>query len=135
MQLGIVESLQQETRHLGLTTLLIEPGRFRTKLLSSSNMKSVASTIPDYGEFSESLLKGLGEEDQAQPGDPLKLVEIIVDLVRGEGVAKDRNVPFRIPLGIDAYDDLKAKCEETLKLLDEWKDVIRSTNHQDRSDR
>lgn len=93
-------------------------------------MKAIESKIPEYAEFSKSQLDGLAKEDSAQPGDPVKLVEIILDLVKREGVAKEKVVPFRLPLGIDVYDDMKAKCEETLKLLEEWKDVIRSTNHR-----
>lgn len=91
-------------------------------------MKAYQSTIPDYVEFSETFLAGLAKEDQAQPGDPVKLVKIILDIVRGEGVAQGRTTPFRLPLGVDVYDDIKAKCEETLKLLEDWSDVIKSTD-------
>lgn len=129
--IGLVESLSRETAHLGLKTLLIEPGRFRTKLLSSGNIKSVTSAIPDYQEFSKTLLSGLGQEDQNQPGDPVKLVEIILDLVKQEGVATNRDVPLRLPLGVDCFDEMKAKCEETLQVLKEWESTIRSTNHSD----
>lgn len=92
-------------------------------------MKAVQSTIQDYAEESKAKLEGLAKEDQAQPGDPVKFVEIVLDLVRQEGVAKTRQIPFRLPLGNDVYDDMKAKCEETLKLLKEWEPVIRSTDH------
>lgn len=129
--LGIVEGLQRETEHLGIKTLLIEPGRFRTKLLSSGNLKAVVSSIPEYEEMSKTLRNQLAGEDQNQPGDPVKLVGIILDLVRGEGVAAGREVPFRLPLGTDCYADLKAKCEETLRLLEEWGPVIRSTDFEE----
>lgn len=128
---GIVEGLSRETAHLGIRTLLIEPGRFRTKLLSSDNMKAVKSAIPDYADFSEAQLNGLAKENRRQPGDPLKLVEIILDLVRREGVANGRDIPFRLPLGVDVYDDIKNKCEETLRMLEEWRDTIRSTDYED----
>jgi hypothetical protein len=54
----------------------------------------------------------------------------VLDLVRKEGIAEGKEVPLRMPLGIDVYDDVKAKCEETLKLLEEWKGVIRSTDYE-----
>lgn len=94
-------------------------------------MKSAASDIPDYVDFSKALMEGLAKEDMSQPGDPIKLVNIILDLVRKEGIAEGKEVPFRLPLGIDCFDDVKAKCEETLKLLHDWEHVIRSTNHDD----
>jgi len=108
---------------------LIEPGRFRTKLLSAGNLKVAPSDIPDYKHSSTAFLQGLAKEDQAQPGDPLKAVEIILDLVRKEGCATDRDIPFRLPLGTDCFDAIKEKCEETLKLLEDWSSIIRSTNY------
>ncbi|KFZ17847.1 hypothetical protein V502_04380 [Pseudogymnoascus sp. VKM F-4520 (FW-2644)] len=131
---GIVESLYQETAHLGITPLLIEPGRFRTKLLSSGNMKVAASTVPEYAEAYGAQLDFLASEDQAQPGDPAKLVKIILDLVRREGVAEGREIPLRLPLGADVYGDIKAKCEKTLKLLEEWESTIRSTDYEDETE-
>lgn len=125
---GIVEGLHAETAHLGLKTLLIEPGRFRTKLLSSSSMKARPSDIPEYAERSRAQMEGLAKEDQKQPGDPAKLVEIVLDLVRGEGVAQDIEMPFRLPLGVDCYTDVMEKCEATLAMLDTWRDVARSTD-------
>lgn len=126
---GVVEALSKETAPLGIKTLMIEPGRFRTLLLSGGNRKTRVSSIPDYEQLSNDLVEGLSEEDQRQPGDPVKLAEIVVDLVRGEGVAKDKDVPLRMPLGLDCYDEIKEKCEETLRLLEDWKGVIRSTDH------
>ncbi|KAK0263935.1 hypothetical protein LTS09_002286 [Friedmanniomyces endolithicus] len=44
---GIVEALRLETEPLGIRTLLVEPGRFRTRLLSDDNRKTKTSAIPD----------------------------------------------------------------------------------------
>lgn len=129
MKSGLVESLWRETEPLGLRTLLIEPGRFRTQLLSSSNLKIANSSIPDYAERSEDFQKMLAMEDRTQPGNVEKGVSIILDLVRSEGVAAGKKIPFRLPLGTDCYESIKEKCEETLRLLDEWKGVINSTNY------
>ncbi|GFF27394.1 uncharacterized oxidoreductase YusZ, partial [Aspergillus udagawae] len=62
----LVESLWRETEPLGLRTLLIEPGRFRTLLLSSSNLKVAQSSIPEYKGRTEDLRKVLATEDRAQ---------------------------------------------------------------------
>ncbi|KAH7413980.1 hypothetical protein DE146DRAFT_14094 [Phaeosphaeria sp. MPI-PUGE-AT-0046c] len=130
---GIVEGLHAETAHLGLKTLLVEPGRFRTNLLSSSNMKARLSDIAEYAESSRAQMTGLAGEDQKQPGDPAKLVEIVLDLVRGEGVAQGMEVPFRLPLGVDCYTDIKEKCEATLAMLETWKNVARSTDMENQN--
>ncbi|KAI1777420.1 NAD(P)-binding protein [Hypoxylon cercidicola] len=126
---GLVESLSRETEVFGLKTLLIEPGRFRTKLLSPGNLQVMQSKIPDYAQVSQAHADGLAKEDQAQPGDTQKAVKIIVDLVRKEGYAAGKDVPLRFPLGPDCFSTIKEKCEETLNLLQEWKDIINSTDH------
>lgn len=108
---------------------MIEPGMFRTKLLSGGNMKSIQTSIPDYAEISKSRSDFFREKDEGQRGDTQKAVEIILDLVRQEGCGAGKEIPFRLPLGPDAFDVLKTKCEETLKLLEEWEPVIKSTDH------
>jgi hypothetical protein len=57
--------------------------------------------------------------DQKQSGDPQKAVEIILNLVRKEGCAAGEEIPFRLPLGLDCYEAVKWKCEETLQLLED----------------
>ncbi|RFU72570.1 putative oxidoreductase [Trichoderma arundinaceum] len=125
---GMVESLHKEVRHLGLRTLLIEPGFFRTDLLAQGNLKTVESDIPDYIEASKAFNKLLSEKNHAQSGDTKKGVAVIVDLVRQEGVAQGRTVPLRMALGPDAYEIIKGKCEKTIGHLNDWKDVISSTD-------
>ncbi|KAK5997681.1 putative oxidoreductase YusZ [Cladobotryum mycophilum] len=66
---GIVESLWRETEPLGLRTLLVEPGRFRTLLLSPENVKITKSKIPDYIEASKIFNAHITGEDRKQSGD------------------------------------------------------------------
>ncbi|EPS39210.1 hypothetical protein H072_6981 [Dactylellina haptotyla CBS 200.50] len=126
---GAVESLRGETSRFGIKTLLIEPGRFRTMLLSGEKMKAATSSVGDYQGTYEKQLEYLAKEDRAQPGDPVKLVNIIVDLVRGEGVAEGKEVPFRVPIGTDCYEEVRGKCEQTLSVLGDWETVIKSTDY------
>ncbi|KAI0888346.1 NAD(P)-binding protein [Annulohypoxylon maeteangense] len=130
---GMVESLSRETEVFGIKTLLVEPGRFRTMLLSPDNLHTAPSKISDYDKASKAHVDGLAQEDRMQPGDTQKAVKIIVDLVRKEGCAEGREVPFRFPLGTDCYESIKEKCEETLHLLKDWNQVINSTDHENHS--
>ncbi|KAL7944039.1 hypothetical protein V8C42DRAFT_358712 [Trichoderma barbatum] len=125
---GMVESLNREVKSLGLRTLIIEPGFFRTDLLSQANLKTVESSIQEYKEASKAFNKLLADKNHAQSGDPKKGVAVVVDLVRQEGAAKGKNIPVRMPLGPDAYALMKSKCDKTLQLLEDWKDVISSTD-------
>jgi len=92
-------------------------------------LKAEPSKISDYAEGSKAHMRDMAAGDQQQPGDPKKGVEIIIDLVRNEGCAAGKAVPFRFPLGPDCHYVMKTKCEEILKVLDEWKPVIESTNY------
>jgi NAD(P)-dependent dehydrogenase (short-subunit alcohol dehydrogenase family) len=129
VNIGIVESLYEETKSFGIRTLLLEPGRFRTKLLSPTNMKTSEAEIADYFDFSTGLRKGLANENSKQPGDPKKFVQLAIDLVCKEGVFKDKDVGIRLPLGNDAYDEIAQKLAKTTALLKDWEAVIRSTDH------
>ena len=131
LSLGMAESLWRETQPLGIQTLLIEPGRFRTLLLSSQNRRDARSSIPEYADADEDFFETLTAASERQPGDVKKGVSIIADVVRKEGVAKGRTVPFRLQLGTDCYDLVKEKYEGLLKDMDDWKDVITSTEHAD----
>ncbi|CAM1502636.1 Fc.00g074120.m01.CDS01 [Cosmosporella sp. VM-42] len=125
---GMVESLWRETAPLGLQTLLIEPGFFRTELLSNTNLKTIQSNIPDYADRSKKFNEMLVSQNRNQIGDPKKAVSIILDLVRREGISEGRDIPFRLALGADSYDLMRSKCVDTLKMLDGWKAVTCSTD-------
>ena len=63
-----------------------------------------------------------------EPGDPVKGTEIMVDVIRGEGIAMGRPFPTLLPLGIDCFETIRSITQDTLKNLDEWKDIIISTD-------
>ena len=53
-----------------------------------------------------------------------------MDVVRGEGAAKDKPFPPELVLGTDCYDTVKADLLRTLELLEAWKDVSKSTDFE-----
>ncbi|KAJ4313212.1 hypothetical protein N0V84_009538 [Fusarium piperis] len=127
---GMAESLWRETTHFGIRTLIVEPGQFRTELLTSRNLKNEPSKIADYAQRSKDFNEYLANRSGHQAGDPEKGVAIVLDLVRGEGVAEGKEMPLRIALGVDGYEVVKEKCDNTLKDLEEWKHVSCSTNFE-----
>ena len=107
---------------------LFQLGHYRTKLLGADNYKPVPRTIPDYQQLNDMIYGFLGQADFKQPGDPEKAVKIMIDIVKGEGVAVGKTVPLRLPLGKDALATLRNKYEKYLELCKEWEDVIVSTD-------
>ncbi|KAK3345686.1 hypothetical protein B0H65DRAFT_494879 [Neurospora tetraspora] len=146
---GMVEALHEEVKPLGIRTLLFEPGKLRTKLLSPGNVLGNVSQIDDYKEESARVLRAFANVDSKQRGDPAKAVRIIMDVVRNQTIHPlteeeypvtfspwgsecdegDGRVKFRLPLGEDAYWTMKIKCEETLQMLSAWERVIASTDN------
>lgn len=63
-----------------------------------------------------------------QPGNTSKGVQLLIDVVKGEGVAKDRKAPNVFPIGSDAYEFISQALKVTQQNLEEWKDVIVSTD-------
>jgi hypothetical protein len=54
----------------------------------------------------------------------------MIELAKGTGVAAGKAVPLRVPLGTDGWTRIKDKCEETLKICQEWEEVAKSTDVQ-----
>ena len=55
---------------------------------------------------------------------------MIIDVVRGEGVAAGKKIPPYIALGSDAYAYELDALNTAKSILDEWKDVTFSTDFE-----
>lgn len=126
--LGMAECLQQETAHFGIQSIIFEPGYYQTKVLAPTNVKMAPVRISDYEEMDKRIAGFVAAMDGSQPGDPRKLAERIIDVVKSEGMAARKPIPQRLPVGRDAMTAIKKKCEATLKLCEEWEDLIVSTD-------
>ena len=114
--LGLVECLRQEIAHFNIRTLILEPGECRTPIMSSTRLSLGSSTNSDYAEFYEGKMTVLALIDGKQPGHPKQGAEMIVDVVKGDGRAKGKEWPVRLPMGRNALELIREKCNETLKI-------------------
>lgn len=119
-----------ELAPLNIKVLLVAPGAFRTEGIYGEPFDE-SNPIPDYDEMRTKLKLRFKTIPGTEKGDPSKASEAIVDVVRGEGVAKGRPWPNYLILGQDAEADIRAKSEKILTLLDEWADVTRGVNFDD----
>ena len=124
----MVECLQQETAHFGIQSVIFEPGYYQTKIMSPTNVKTAALRISDYEGIDKAISGFVEATNGNQPGDPRKLVERIIDVVKSEGMAAGKPIPQRLPMGRDSMAAIRKKCEATLKLCDEWETLITSTD-------
>ncbi|KAH8704597.1 hypothetical protein GQ44DRAFT_512029 [Phaeosphaeriaceae sp. PMI808] len=127
---GISESMTAELAPLGIAVTCVEPGYFRTGFLNQGVQVKSQTRLKVYEESAVGVVrKTLDETDNNQPGDVVKGCKVLVDILTGTGAAEGKEVPIRIALGSDAPGVIGAKCEETLKLLQEWDGVTNVTDH------
>lgn len=125
---GIAESLEHEISPLGLRSVYLEPGYFRTSFLNSGNRSAYTSRIPDYAETINRTNDALLATNNNQPGDPKKFVQVLINFVRREGPFDGKKLPVGLPVGSDAFAVVKQAAEEVQGVLEEWEDVIKSTD-------
>lgn len=123
-----VEALSREVASVGIKTLLVEPGTFRTGFLNPQNMKRVSPKCNDYEELNATVSTDFDQLAGNQVGDPQKGTELVVDVVKGENGTGGRQWPSSLALGSDAVDLIRKRCQETLRELEEWEALSRSTD-------
>jgi NAD(P)-dependent dehydrogenase (short-subunit alcohol dehydrogenase family) len=121
-------ALDDEVRALGMRSIVIELGYFRTSLLAENNRAPHRARIADYAPLIEAADAGLRAYAGRQPGDPIRAAEVMVDIAHGEGVMTNKEIPAVIGLGTDYHDTVKAAAESTLGRIEQWEDVAKSTD-------
>src|SRR4029434_7080002 len=77
---GWMESLTPEIAAFGIRTMLVEPGFFRTELLTRDSTTYAQSSIDDYAERTKQIVAAWSSVHGKQSGDPAKLSQAIVKL-------------------------------------------------------
>ena len=107
--------------------LHVAPGSFRTEGIYSNGFYS-GNALAGNQELRDAAVKRFSTVFGYEKGDPVKAMEVVVDIVRDEGVAKGKSWPGLLVLGGDADNDVRNLCLRRLKVLDEWKDVAENLN-------
>ena len=125
----MVESLSAEIAPFKIKSIIFAPGIFRTRAFSSSYQYN-QSSIPQYAQIDAGTKAFVDGMNGQEPGDPKKAVERMIDVVRGEGMAGGKDMPFRLPLGSDGMGVIRDKCVGMLKVCEEWQGLIQSTDFE-----
>jgi len=105
---GWMESLTPEIIPFGIRTMLVEPGFFRTELLTDASTIYAQPAIDDYAERTNEIVPAWKSMDGKQTGDPAKLAEALVKLVAL------KEPPTRFAAGADAMQTFEAKAKTLL---------------------
>ena len=119
---AIGETYHAELRPFGVRVLIVAPGAFRTEGVHAYPA-TIHNHVPAYDAARNAGMARFAAIAGNERGDPARAMELVVDVVRGEGAAAGREWPLWLVLGRDAYTDVRAKCERILKTMDAWEDV------------
>jgi NAD(P)-dependent dehydrogenase (short-subunit alcohol dehydrogenase family) len=122
---GFMEALTTEIAPFGIKTMLVEPGFFRTELLSAQSTNYAEPSIDDYAERTRATVAGWQSMDGKQGGDPAKLADALVQLV-----ALDEP-PRRFAAGADAVELFETKAQTLLDQVNAHRDLSSSLAHDD----
>jgi NAD(P)-dependent dehydrogenase (short-subunit alcohol dehydrogenase family) len=117
---GWMESLTPEVAPFGIRTLLVEPGFFRTELLTPESTKYAESSIEDYTERTEQTVTTWQSMNGQQGGDPAKLANALVQL------ASEDEPPLRFAAGADAVATFEQKARALLAQADAYRELSSS---------
>ena len=113
---GLSESLAGELGPLGIKVTIVEPGPFRTDFLGRSGVVA-EKRIADYDTTAANMRKYVAENDGKQPGDPLRAVHAMMQVVDSPAP------PLRLLLGASALQRLRTKLGGWEKEIAEWEQV------------
>jgi len=77
---GWMESLRPEVAPFGIHTTIVNPGYFRTELLTPQSTKYAETAIDDYAERRTTLIAAWTAQNGRQSGDPAKLAQALVTI-------------------------------------------------------
>jgi NAD(P)-dependent dehydrogenase (short-subunit alcohol dehydrogenase family) len=100
---GLMESLSAEIAPFGITTTIVNPGFFRTELLTEQSTNYAEPSISDYDERRAPLVEYWKAQNGRQSGDPMKLATALVTIATRE------HPPRRFIAGADAIATAEQK--------------------------
>jgi NAD(P)-dependent dehydrogenase (short-subunit alcohol dehydrogenase family) len=122
---GWIESLGPEVAPFGIHTMLVEPGFFRTELLSPESTNYAQPSIDDYAERTNQTVAAWNAMNGQQGGDPAKLATALVQL------ASQDEPPPRWVAGADAIATVEQKAKDLLAQADAYRELSSNLAHDD----
>src|SRR6202162_122601 len=93
---GWMQSLQAEVEPFGIDTIIVNPGFFRTELLTEESTNFAERTIEDYNESRTKQMEFWKGYNGQQSGDPAKLAQALIT------ISSKEKPPRRFIAGADA---------------------------------
>jgi NAD(P)-dependent dehydrogenase (short-subunit alcohol dehydrogenase family) len=114
---GFMEGLSAEVAPFGIRTMLVEPGFFRTELLTPQSTQFAEPSVDDYADRSRATVEAWQGMDGKQGGDPARLADALVELASLE------EPPARFAAGADAVATFETKARTLLAQADAHREL------------
>ena len=100
---GWMEALSGEVAPFGIQTMIVNPGFFRTELLTDASTNYADPAVEDYAERRSLQIAFYKAQNGKQGGDPAKLAQALLTLTQED------QLPLRFLAGADAIDIAEKK--------------------------
>jgi NAD(P)-dependent dehydrogenase (short-subunit alcohol dehydrogenase family) len=117
---GWMESLAPEVEPFGIHTTIVNPGFFRTELLTKESTNYAQPSIDDYAERNVAQREAWEAQNGQQRGDPAKLAQALLT------IADEEQPPRRFIAGADAIGTAERQIVTLQQQIDAFRDLSTS---------
>jgi NAD(P)-dependent dehydrogenase (short-subunit alcohol dehydrogenase family) len=117
---GWMESLAPEVQPFGIHTTIVNPGFFRTELLTKESTSYATPSIEDYAERNAAQREFWKSQNGKQAGDPAKLAQALLT------IAEEEQPPRRFIAGADAIGTAEQQIAQFQAEIDAFHDLSSS---------
>jgi NAD(P)-dependent dehydrogenase (short-subunit alcohol dehydrogenase family) len=122
---GWMESLQPEVAPFGIATTIVNPGFFRTDLLTQQSATYATPSIDDYADRHAERVKWYEDMNGRQEGDPAKLAQALLT------IADQQPPPQRFIALAGILEIAQQKAKTLQDQADAYRDLSSSLAHDD----
>ena len=122
---GWMESLQAEVEPFCIRTTIVNPGFFRTELLTEESTNYAERQIEDYNERRVQQMQFWKGYNGQQSGDPAKLAQALIT------IANQEKPPLRFIAGADAVATAEQVVATLQQQLNAYRELSTSLAHED----
>jgi NAD(P)-dependent dehydrogenase (short-subunit alcohol dehydrogenase family) len=122
---GWMESLAPEIAPFGIHTTVVNPGFFRTELLTNESTSYARESIEDYAERNSAQRAFFQDMNGKQVGDPAKLAQALLTITDLE------QPPFRFIAGADAITQAEERLADRQRQIEALRELSTSLAHDD----
>jgi NAD(P)-dependent dehydrogenase (short-subunit alcohol dehydrogenase family) len=117
---GWMESLRFEVEPFGIHTTIVEPGFFRTELLTKESTAYADLSVDDYAKRTAETRPAWEAMSGKQTNDPAKLARALIT------VLDQVQPPLRFAAGADAVETVEQKANELLAQVNAYRELSSS---------